>query len=80
MAEIEGMYKEIGNKLKKDFGGFTAWIISSSPEAIKSIGLRPTRKIQIFNGSLECRYLKFELYSGSRKAVKNPDTMTKYTK
>jgi putative N6-adenine-specific DNA methylase len=80
VAEIEGMYKEIGNKLKKDFGGFTAWIISSSPEAIKSIGLRPTRKIQIFNGSLECRYLKFELYSGSRKAVKNPDTMTKYTK
>ena len=80
VAEIEGMYKEIGNKLKKDFGGFTAWIISSSPEAIKSIGLRPTRKIQIFNGSLECRYLKFELYSGSRKVVKNPDTMTKYTK
>jgi putative N6-adenine-specific DNA methylase len=70
VAEIEGMYKEIGNK----------WIISSSPEAIKSIGLRPTRKIQIFNGSLECRYLKFELYSGSRKAVKNPDTMTKYNK
>lgn len=77
VAEIEGMYKEIGNKLKKDFQNFNAWIITSSPEAIKSIGLRPSRKIQIYNGSLECRYLKFELYGGSKKAVKNPDTMVK---
>lgn len=77
VAEIESLYKEIGNKLKKDFKGFTAWIITSSPEAIKSIGLRPSRKIQIFNGSLECRYLKFDLYDGSKKAVKNPDTMVK---
>ncbi len=77
VAEIETMYKEIGNKLKKDFQNFNAWIITSSPEAIKSIGLRPSRKIQIYNGSLECRYLKFELYGGSKKAVKNPDTMVK---
>ena len=41
VSEIEKLYKEIGNKLKKDFGGFNAWIITSSPEAIKSIGLRP---------------------------------------
>ncbi len=75
--EIEQLYKEIGNKLKKDFQNFNAWIITSSPEAIKSIGLRPSRKIQIYNGSLECRYLKFELYGGSKKAVKNPDTMVK---
>ncbi|PBQ34836.1 RNA methyltransferase [Sphingobacteriaceae bacterium] len=77
VPEIENMYKEIGNKLKKDFKGFSAWIITSSPEAIKSIGLRPSRRIQIFNGSLECRYLKFDLYDGSKKAVKNPDTMVK---
>jgi len=77
VAEIEQMYKEIGDKLKKDFQNFNAWIITSSPEAIKSIGLRPSRKIQIYNGSLECRYLKFELYGGSKKAVKNPDTMVK---
>lgn len=75
VAEIEQMYKEIGDKLKKDFQNFNAWIITSSPEAIKSIGLRPSRRIQIYNGSLECRYLKYELYGGSKKAVKNPDTM-----
>jgi len=77
VPEIEAMYKEIGNKLKKDFQNYNAWIITSSPEAIKSIGLRPSRKIHIYNGSLECRYLKFELYGGSKKAVKNPETMTK---
>ncbi len=76
--EIEKLYKEIGNKLKKDFKGFSAWIISSSPEAIKSIGLRPSRRLHLFNGSLDCRFLKFDLYNGSRKASKNPDTMTKY--
>jgi putative N6-adenine-specific DNA methylase len=77
VPEIEKMYKEIGDKLKKDFKGFSAWIITSSPEAIKSIGLRPSRRIQIYNGSLECRYLKFDLYDGSKKASKNPDTMTR---
>ena len=77
VAEIEKLYKEIGDKLKKDFKGFSAWIITSSPEAIKSIGLRPSRRIQVFNGSLECRYLKFDLYDGSKKASKNPDTMTR---
>ena len=77
VAEIEKLYKEIGDKLKKDFKGFSAWIITSSPEAIKSIGLRPSRRIHVFNGSLECRYLKFDLYDGSKKASKNPDTMTR---
>lgn len=76
VSEIESLYREIGNKFKKDFKGFNAWVITSSPEAIKSIGLRPSRKIQIFNGSLECRYLKYEMYDGSKKASKNPDTMT----
>ena len=72
VREIEKLYAEIGNKLKKDFEGFNAWIITSNPEAIKSIGLRPSRKIQVYNGALDCRYLKFEMYGGSRKASKNP--------
>lgn len=71
VSEIEKLYQEIGDKLKKDFKNFNAWIITSSPEAIKSIGLRPSRKIQIYNGALECRYLKYELYEGSKKAKKN---------
>ena len=72
--EITDLYKQIGNKLKKDFAGYTAWIITSSEDGFKSIGLRPSRKIHVFNGALECRFLKFELYDGSKKAKKNlPD-------
>jgi putative N6-adenine-specific DNA methylase len=70
LAETEKLYKEIGDKLKKDFKNFVAWIITSSPEGVKSIGLRPTRKIQVYNGSLECRYLKYELYEGTKKIHK----------
>jgi putative N6-adenine-specific DNA methylase len=70
LAETEKLYKEIGDKLKKDFKNFVAWIITSSPEGVKSVGLRPSRKIQVYNGSLDCRYLKYELYEGTKKIHK----------
>jgi putative N6-adenine-specific DNA methylase len=65
------MYQGIGDKLKKDFNGFDCWIISSNKEVMKFIGLRPSRKIKLFNGSEECSFRKFEVYSGSKKAKKN---------
>ncbi len=65
--DIGGLYEMIGDRLKSDFPGFEAWMISSNFEAMKRIGLRPSRKIKLFNGALECRLLKFELYAGSRK-------------
>ena len=65
---ISELYKNIGDYLKKKFGGYQAWILTSNREAAKAIGLHPSRKIQLYNGALECRFLKFELYSGSRKA------------
>jgi putative N6-adenine-specific DNA methylase len=65
--DINGFYESIGDQLKKNFSGYDAWIISSNMEALKHIGLRPSRKIQLFNGSLECSFRKYELYSGSKK-------------
>lgn len=70
MEDTNAFYKQIGDKLKKDFGGWTAWIISSNMEAIKSIGLHPSKKMTLFNASLECKLLKYEMYSGSKKASK----------
>ncbi len=70
ISETEQLYKEIGNKLKKDFKNFTAWIITSNPEGVKSVGLRPSRKIQLYNGSLDCRFLKYELYEGTKRTHK----------
>ena len=65
--DIVEFYKNIGDTLKKNYGGFDAWIISSDMNALKFIGLKPTRKIAIFNGPLECRFMKFSIYAGSKK-------------
>jgi len=64
---IKRFYENIGDHLKQHFQGNTAWIISANEEAIKSIGLRATEKHTLFNGPLECKYLKYELYEGSLK-------------
>ena len=39
-------------------------------EALKKVGLRPSRKIKLFNGSLECRLMKYEMYKGTKKIHK----------
>lgn len=61
------LYGEIGTVLKHNYAGYKAWIISSNPEAIKNIGLKPSKKYVVFNGPLECRFLGFDLYEGSKK-------------
>ena len=70
MEDTNAFYKQIGDKLKKDFGGWTCWIITSNMEAMKCIGLHPSKKMTLFNASLECKLLKFEMYSGSKKESK----------
>jgi putative N6-adenine-specific DNA methylase len=67
--EIEdslAFYKMIGDTLKRKYAGYTAWLISSDLETIKFIGLRPSRRIPVFNGPLECRFLKFDLFAGKK--------------
>lgn len=65
--DISTLYKGIGDQLKQTFQGYAAWIISSNFDALKKVGLRPSRKITLFNGPLECKFQKYELYQGSRK-------------
>jgi len=65
--EIVDFYKSMGTRLKHFYPGCNAWVISSNFEALKHFGLRPTRKIKLFNGPLECRLHKFELYKGSKR-------------
>jgi putative N6-adenine-specific DNA methylase len=66
--ETDSLYEMIGSSLKHNFPGHTAWIISSNKESLKHIGLKPKEKHLLYNGALECLFLKYELYSGSRKA------------
>ena len=66
--EMVPFYKEIGSKLKHFYMGCDAWIISGNLEAIKFIGLKPSRKIKLFNGPIECRLHYFQMYQGSKKS------------
>ncbi len=65
--EMERFYKEIGDTLKQNYPGTTAWFITANLEALKFVGLKPSRKIKLFNGSLEARLVKYEMYEGSKR-------------
>lgn len=65
--DLFSLYKEIGNTLKREYAGCTAWILSGNREAEKFVGLKPGKKINLWNGPLECRFLKFEMYQGTRR-------------
>ena len=65
--EINDLYSSIGDTLKKHFSGFEAWIITANLDAAKHIGLRTSARIELYNGPLESRLLKFELYQGTKK-------------
>jgi putative N6-adenine-specific DNA methylase len=60
-------YKGFGDQLKKKAQGATAWLLVGNRELANQIGLKAKRRIPLFNGPIECRLLKYELYSGSRK-------------
>ncbi len=64
---VEALYKSIGDTLKKNYTGSTAWVISANKEAVKHIGLNASKKYIVFNGQLECRFLKYDMYSGTKK-------------
>jgi len=63
-------YKKIGDTFKKSYPNTLAWFISSDLDAAKKVGLRPSRRIKLFNGKLECRFLQFEMYEGTKKVHK----------
>ncbi|HPI85735.1 MAG: RNA methyltransferase [Bacteroidales bacterium] len=66
VEDLKQFYKDIGDVLKQKYAGYTAWLLGSNEEAMKFIGLRPSRRIRVMNGPLECRLAKFELYEGRK--------------
>ncbi len=68
--DLSAFYRMIGDHLKKNFTGFSAWVLSSNFQALKSFGLRPSKKFTLYNGALECKFLKFDLFKGSMKEFK----------
>ncbi len=67
--DVPIFYKEIGNTLKHGYPDTDAWLITSDfDQGLKNVGLRTSRKIKLFNGKLECRFVKYEMYKGSKKS------------
>jgi putative N6-adenine-specific DNA methylase len=66
-AQMDTLYKTIGDALKTNFQGYEAFIFTGNLEAAKAIGLKVSRRIPLFNGPIDCRLLKYELYRGSRR-------------
>ena len=64
---MEEFYKNIGDTLKKNYPGTNAWMITANLEALKYVGLKPSRKIKLFNAGLEARLVKYEMYEGSKR-------------
>lgn len=68
--ELNSLYAMIGTKLKKDYAGCQAWILSPNVEAMKHVGLKPSKKFTVFNGPLECKFVGYSMFKGSLKEHK----------
>ena len=70
IAELEETYKRIGDFFKQKCSGYTGYIFTGNPALGKKVGLRTSRRFEFYNASIECRLLKYELYSGSKKGMR----------
>lgn len=75
--DLLGLYQLIGERLKHAFSGNDAWILSYREECFEQIGLKPSVKIPLFNGALECEFRKYELFDGKFKAFKKDEAEKK---
>lgn len=74
VEDLNAMYEKLGDTFKQKYGkDCDVWLITSDFEAMKHIGLHPSKKIPVQNGSLDCRFLHFELYDGSKKGKYQQD-------
>ena len=68
--DTEEFYKKIGDTLKHGYPGTTVWFITSDTDALKYVGLRTSKRIALKNADLDCKFVKYEMYEGSRKEKK----------
>jgi putative N6-adenine-specific DNA methylase len=66
VVDLTKLYQDLGDRFKRNYAGYTACVLTYDENSSKFIGLKPGKKIRVLNGPLECRFLRFELYSGSR--------------
>lgn len=75
--DLYGLYEMIGERLKHVFAGYTAWVLSYRKDCFDKIGLRPSKKIPLMNGSLECEFRRYDLFEGKKYERKNKEQTQK---
>ena len=75
--DLLGTYKMIGERLKHQFTGNEAWILSYREECFAQIGLKPSIKIPVFNGSLECEFRKYQMFDGKMREFREEGGVVK---
>ena len=75
--DLLGTYKMIGERLKHHFKGNDAWVLSYREECFDQIGLKPSIKIPLYNGSLECEFRKYQMFDGKLKVFRQEGGVVK---
>ena len=75
--DLLGLYSMIGERLKHVFMGYNAWILSYKEECFDKIGLHPSERVKLMNGSLECEYRQYEMFEGKKKEFKKSEEFKK---
>ena len=75
--DLLGTYRMIGERLKHQFKGNDAWILSYREECFEQIGLKPSIKIPLYNGSLECEFRRYQLFDGKLKDFRHEGGVVK---
>jgi putative N6-adenine-specific DNA methylase len=65
-----GLYAMIGERMKHVFTGYKVWILSYKDECFEKIGLRPSDKMKVINGSLDCEFRCYDIFEGKNKDYK----------
>lgn len=58
---VKDIYRDLAFTLKRQFKGWDAWILSGNPELSSALKLKASKRLQVFNGNIECRWLKYEI-------------------
>lgn len=66
-SKLEATYKRIGDFMKQSCKGYKGYIFTGNPDLAKKIGLRASKRLEFYNGKLDCRLLEYELYDGSKR-------------
>jgi 23S rRNA G2445 N2-methylase RlmL len=59
--DLKDVYKDLAHVLKTKFSGWTLWLISGNDELTAALKLKATRKIQVYNGNIDCRFLQYKI-------------------